>query len=200
MDMSGVCAQYGNDDDAQETVMAVNGNGGRLSHSAGREPACGDVAFLTLKKLEPIEPMKLDSSLTLNVRGKKVVEQLAEDLEHSHLRQMALEGSVLKIAETLPPRKRIGVVEVIERMHPAKYSSVWDEAEVEEAVKRVRMICRPVAAQFEHDGRRALLELAIQKDQVWVRHQRDYLLVLGKDISPQDLAGYNLTAPVGRVD
>lgn len=60
------------------------------------------------------------------------------------------------------------------------------------ADKWPNMICRPVAAQFISDGRIALFELAIQDEQVRVRHQKHYQLVPAKDITAEDLASYNL--------
>ena len=45
----------------------------------------------------------------------------------------------------------------------------------------------------------ALFELALQDQQVRVRHQRHYQLVPAKEITAEDLAGYNLTPPVGPI-
>lgn len=127
-------ARLANDEDAQETIMVAYSNGGHLSHSAAQKLSCGDTAFSTLKELELVEPMRLDGSLALNMRGKKVAGQLAEDLEQGHLRQEALERSVLKVARTVPRGDRLVAADVLERMEPSKYGQPWDVHEIEDAI------------------------------------------------------------------
>lgn len=134
MDIHEVWARLASDEDAQETVMAAHRNGGRLSHSAAQELACGDSAFSTVQELGLIEPMRLDGSLNLTVQGKRVAQKLAEDLEDGHLRQLALDRAVLKVARVLKPGQRIGATDVVERMEPAKYGRPWDAQEVEESI------------------------------------------------------------------
>ena len=81
MDINEVWARLGNDEDAQETMMAAHRNGGRLSQSAAEELPCGDSAFSMLDEMGVTEKRMLDGSLKLNARGKKVAGELAEDLE-----------------------------------------------------------------------------------------------------------------------
>lgn len=105
MDINEAWARLGNDEDAQETIMAAHHNGGRPSRSTAQELPCGDKAFSTLDELDLIQPMTLDGSLNLNARDKKLARELVEDLEESGLRQWALEREVLKVARTLRPGK-----------------------------------------------------------------------------------------------
>jgi len=134
MDINEVWARLGNDEDAQETIMAAHHSGGRLSRSTAQELPCGDSAFLTLDEMGLVEPLRLDGSLNLNARGKKVAGELAEDLKEGGLRQRALERAVLKVARSLQPEERIRAADVVERMEPAKHGRAWNEAEVEKAV------------------------------------------------------------------
>lgn len=134
MDINEVWARLGNDEDAQETMMAAHRDGGRLSHVAAKELSCGDSAFSTLQELGLTEQMRLDGSLNLNERGERLASQLAEDLEEGHLRQQAVERAVLKVARTLKLGERIVASDVVERMEPAKYGRPWDPQEVEDAI------------------------------------------------------------------
>lgn len=62
------------------------------------------------------------------------------------------------------------------------------------AEKWPNMICRPVSAQFAADGRIALFELALQDQQVRVRREAHYVLVPARDVTADDLRGYDLAA------
>ena len=60
------------------------------------------------------------------------------------------------------------------------------------AVKFPELICRPVAAQFMADNIIAMFELALEKDEIAVVEEKHYKLVLGDEISGEDLRSYRV--------
>lgn len=60
------------------------------------------------------------------------------------------------------------------------------------AVKFPELICRPVAAQFMADSIIAMFELVLEKDEIVVVEEKHYKLVLGDEISDEDLRSYRV--------
>lgn len=60
------------------------------------------------------------------------------------------------------------------------------------AIKFPELICRPVAAQFMADNIIAMFELALEKDEIAVVEEKHYKLVLGDEISGEDLRSYRV--------
>jgi hypothetical protein len=52
------------------------------------------------------------------------------------------------------------------------------------------LVCRSISAQFMDDERIAIFELTVQEDQVRIVQEKHYKLVLGSDVSADDLASY----------
>ena len=62
------------------------------------------------------------------------------------------------------------------------------------AEKWPNMICRNISVQFAGEGLIALFELTVQDDRVVIRREAHYKLVPSREITPEDLEGYELAA------
>ncbi len=58
------------------------------------------------------------------------------------------------------------------------------------------LVCRPIAAQFMREDVIALFEFELSEDQVTVRDEKHYRLVLPEDLSTEELAQYRRIASV----
>lgn len=119
------------DEDAQDTVMAARKNGGRLGQSELNALPGGTAA--ELRSLGILAKANLGGGLELNERGKRIAQQLAEELEFGSLRQRSRETAVLRVARSIADG-RIGVDTLMERMAAPKYGQQWGHEEVLDTV------------------------------------------------------------------
>lgn len=133
MDKDEIWTRLATDEDAQDTIMAARANGGHLSQPELDTLPDGDIDSV-LRSWGILAEANLGGGLELNTRGKRIADELAEELERGALRHQSLVKAVLRAARS---GARVAVDELIERIDAPKYGEAWGREEVLETLNHL---------------------------------------------------------------